>query len=103
MEWKPLQAMVNGLDINEFVSDELLDKLRKEFKDKKVDIVTLQVAVRDKPKEFSTNFDQLDLISLYNHNVEDTLLHKTVVDVTHEENLEKIKRVIEDLYRKKGV
>ena len=95
MEWNTLQAKVDGLNINDFVSDELLDKLRNEFDDKDIDIVTLQIAVRDRIKD-SKNDAKVELISLANHNVEDTLLNKTIVDATSEKNFEKIKKLIND-------
>lgn len=51
MKWSTLQSKAYGLDINDFVSDEFLEKLRNEFEDKDVDVVTLQIAVRDKVKD----------------------------------------------------
>jgi hypothetical protein len=38
----------------------------------------------------------VDIISLSNSSIEDTLLHKTIVDVTSDENFEKIKKVIDE-------
>ena len=37
MKWSTLQSKAYGLDINDFVSDEFLEKLRNEFEDKDVD------------------------------------------------------------------
>lgn len=96
MKWSTLQSKAYGLDINDFVSDEFLEKLRNEFEDKDVDVVTLQIAVRDKVKDPKNDDAKLDIISLSNRNIEDTLLHKTIVDVTSDENFEKIKKVIDE-------
>lgn len=96
MKWSTLQSKAYGLDINDFVSDEFLEKLRNEFEDKDVDVVTLQIAVRDKVKDPKNDDAKVDIISLSNRNIEDTLLHKTIVDVTSDENFEKIKKVIND-------
>ena len=96
MKWSTLQSKAYGLDINYFVSDEFLEKLRNEFEDKDVDVVTLQIAVRDKVKDPKNDDAKVDIISLSNRNIEDTLLHKTIVDVTCDENFEKIKKVIND-------
>lgn len=96
MKWTTLQSKAYRLNINDFVSDEFLEKLRTEFEDKDVDVVTLQIAVRDKVKDPKNDDVKVDIISLSNRNIEDTLLHKTIVDVTSDENFEKIKRVIDE-------
>ena len=96
MKWSTLQSKAYGLDINDFVSDEFLEKLRNEFEDKDVDVVTLQIAVRDKVKDPKNDDAKVDIISLSNSNIEDTLLNKTIVDVTSDENFEKIKKIIDE-------
>lgn len=96
MKWNTLQSKAYGLNINDFVSDEFLDKLREEFEDKDVDVVTLQIAVRDKVKDPKNDDAQVDIISLSNKSIEDTLLNKAIVDVTSDENFEKIKKVIDE-------
>ena len=96
MKWSTLQSKAYGLNINDFVNKEFLDKLRCEFKDKDIDVVTLQIAVRDKVKDPKDDDAQVDVISLSNRNIEDTLLHKTIVDVTSDENFEIIKKVIDE-------
>ena len=96
MKWNTLQSKAYGLNINDFVSEEFLDKLKCEFEDKDVDVVTLQIAVRDKVKDPKDDA-KVDIISLSNRNIEDTLLHNTIVDVTSDENFEKIKKVIDEL------
>ena len=97
MKWNTLQSKVYGLNINDFVGEEFLDKLREEFENKDVDVVTLQIAVRDKVKDPKNDDAKVDIISLSNRNIEDTLLHKTIVDVTSDENFKKIKKVIDEL------
>ena len=96
MKWSTLQSKAYGLNINDFVSDEFLEKLRIEFEDKDVDVVTLQIAVRDKVKDPKNDDAKVDIISLSNSNIEDTLLHKTIGDVTSDENFEKIKKIIDE-------
>ena len=96
MKWNTLQSKAYGLNINDFVSDEFLDKLREEFEDKDVDVVTLQIAVRDKVKDPKNDDAKVDIISLSNRSIEDRLLHKTIVDVTSDENFEKIKKIIDE-------
>ena len=90
MKWNTLQSKAYGLDINDFVRDDFLEKLRIEFEDKDVDVVTLQIAVRDKVKDPKNDDAKVDIISLSNRNIEDTLLNKTIVDVTSDENFEKM-------------
>ncbi|WP_296792353.1 hypothetical protein [uncultured Methanobrevibacter sp.] len=92
MKWNTLQSKAYGLDINDFVRDDFLEKLRIEFEDKDVDVVTLQIAVRDKVKDPKNDDAKVDIISLSNRNIEDTLLQKTILDVTSDENFEKNKK-----------
>lgn len=62
---------------------------------KDVDVVTLQIAVRDKVVETETEAD-LDVVTLSNKTIEDTLLNNTIVDVNSTENFEKIKKVLDE-------
>ena len=95
MEWNTLQSEVHGLNLNELVNEKFLNKLEEEFEDKDIDVVTLQIAVRDK---INTEKDaaKLDVISLSNRNIEDTLLHRIIVDVNFNENFIKIQKVIDE-------
>lgn len=95
MEWKPLQSKVSGLNINDLIKDDFLKKLNEEFEGKDVDVVTLQIAVRDKVVETETEAD-LDVVTLSNKTIEDTLLNNTIVDVNSTENFEKIKKVLDE-------
>ena len=83
MKWNTLQSKAYGLDINDFVRDDFLEKLRIEFEDKDVDVVTLQIAVRDKVKDPKNDDAKVDIISLSNRNIEDTLLNKTIFICKH--------------------
>ena len=96
MKWNTLQSKAYWLNINDFVSDAFLDELRKEFEDKDIDVVTLQIALRDKVKDPKSDDAKVDVISLTNKNIEDTLLNNAIVDVTSEEHFEKIKKVIDE-------
>ena len=73
----------------------VLKKLNEEFEGKDVDVVTLQIAVRDKVVETETEAD-LDVVTLSNKTIEDTLLNNTIVDVNSTENFEKIKKVLDE-------
>lgn len=95
MEWKTLQSKVLGLNINDLIKDDFLKKLNEKFEGKDVDVVTLQIAVRDKVVEPETEAD-LDVITLSNKTIEDTLLNNTIVDVNSTENYEKIKKVLDE-------
>lgn len=95
MEWNTLRSEVHGLNLNDLVNEKFLNKLEEEFKDKDIDIVTLQIAVRDK---INTEKDtaKLDVISISNRNIEDTLLHRIIVDVNLNEDFIKIQKVIDE-------
>ena len=96
MKWNTLQSEVHGLDINDLVNKEFLNKLEEEFGDKDIDIVTLQIAVRDKVKKSEDDDDKIDVISLSNRSIEDTLLNKTIVNVNSIENFDKIQKIIDE-------
>ena len=96
MKWNTLQSKVHGLNLNDLINEEFLKKLNEEFENKDIDIVTLQIAVRDKLKEPAEDAN-LDIITLSNKNLEDTLLNNAIVDVNDIENFEKIKEVLNEL------
>ncbi|AMK15172.1 hypothetical protein [Methanobrevibacter olleyae] len=95
MEWKTLQSKVHGLNLNDLIKEEFLKKLNDEFDNRDIDIVTIQIAIRDKLEEPSDDVN-LDVISLSNNTIEDTLLNNTIVDVNSIENYEKIKKVLDE-------
>lgn len=95
MEWKTLQSKVHGLNLNDLISEDFLKKLNEEFESKDIDIVTLQIAVRDKVVEPETEAN-LDVITLSNKTIEDTLLNNAIVDVNSTENFERIKKVLDE-------
>ncbi len=94
MKWETLQSEVKGLNLNDLVKENFLKKLNEEFENKDIDIITLQVAVRDKVFESETEAN-LDVITLSNKTIEDTLLNKVIVDVNSTENYEIIKKVLD--------
>lgn len=95
MKWNTLQSKVHGLNLNDLINDEFLKKLNKEFENKDIDIVTIQIAIRDKLEEPSEDI-KLDVVSLSNNSIEDTLLNNVIVDVNSTENYDKIKKVLDE-------
>ncbi len=95
MEWNTLQSKVHGLNLNDLIKDEFLKKLNDEFENKDIDIVTIQIAIRDKLEEPSEDI-KLDVISLSNKSIEDTLINNVIVDVNSTENFDKIKKVLDE-------
>lgn len=96
MEWNTLRSNVQGLNLNDLIKDDFIKRLNDEFKDKEVDVINLQITIRDKLEEPSGDAN-LEVISLFNKNIEDTLLNNVIVDVTKTENFNKVKNVLEDL------
>ena len=94
MKWETLQSEVKGLNLNDLVKENFLKKLNEEFENKDIDIISLQVSVRDKVFESETEAN-LDVITLSNKTIEDTLLNKVIVDVNSTENYEIIKKVLD--------
>ena len=94
MEWKTLQSKVYGLNLNDLIKEEFLKKLNEEFENKDIDIISLQIAIRDKLEDPSDEV-KVDVISLSNNTIEDTLLNNTIVDVNDYENFDKIKKVLD--------
>lgn len=95
MEWNTLQSKVHWLNLNDLIKDEFLKKLNDEFENKDIDIVTIQIAIRDKLEEPSEDI-KLDVISLSNKSIEDTLINNVIVDVNSTENFDKIKKVLDE-------
>ena len=94
MEWKTLQSKVYGLNLNDLIKEEFLKKLNGEFENKDIDIISLQIAIRDKLEDPSDEV-KVDVISLSNNTIEDTLLNNTIVDVNDSANFDKIKKVLD--------
>ncbi len=98
MEWETLQAKVQGLNLNKLLNEQFLKDLNAEFEDKEIDAINLQIALRDKKvKSLDDDFTDMDIITLSNRDIEDTLLDTIIVDVNHVENFNKIKVVLNKL------
>ena len=96
IDWNSLQLITQGLDLNDFLNEELLDKIKGEFKGKQVDVTNIQFSVRDQ-KINEQSDETFDLITIMNRNVKDTLLNRVIIDVNNPENLDKIVSAINKL------
>lgn len=96
MEWNPLQAKVNSINLNDLLNEGFLKKVEKEFADKKVDLINLQLVIMDEKINDKDNPIK-DIITLSNRDINDTLFDTIIVDVNSEENYDKIKNVLTDL------
>ena len=96
IDWNSLQLITQGLDLNDFLNEELLDKINEEFKGKQVDVTNIQFSVRDQ-KINEQSDETFDLITIMNRNVKDTLLNRVIIDVNNPENLDKIVSAINKL------
>ncbi|WP_415953836.1 hypothetical protein [Methanobrevibacter woesei] len=96
MEWNPLQAKVNSINLNDLLNEDFLKKVKKEFADKKVDLINLQLVIMDEKINDGDNPIK-DIITLSNRDINDTLFDTIIVDVNSEENYDKIKNVLTDL------
>lgn len=94
MKYSVLQAKIEELNLNDLINEQFIQKINDEFEDKDVNVITLQIAIRDKVKDSSDT--NLDVITLSNRGIEDTLMHNTIVDVNTDENFEKIMNVLND-------
>ena len=95
VEWNSLQAISQGLNLNDLLNEKLLEKINEEFKDKQIDVTNIQLTVRDK-KIQETSDETFDLITIMNRNVKDTFLNRVVIDVNIQENLDKIIKAINE-------
>ena len=86
--------ITKGFSLNDLLDKAFFEDIENKFKGKKVDVTNIQISIRDeKINELSD--ENFELITLRNRNIKDTLSKKVVVDVYHEENLEKILNSIE--------
>ena len=94
MEWDSLQVIIKGFSLNKLLDEGFFEDIDNKFEGKKVDVTNIQISIRDeKINEFSD--ENFELVTLKNRNIKDTLSHKVIVDVYHEENLNKILNSIE--------
>lgn len=96
MHWDTLQAKVHGLKLNSLLKDEFIELLNDEFEDKKVDVVDIKVAIRDKQIDDPLDY-HVDLITLSKVNFENMILGNVIVDVDNEDNFDKIKGIIDKM------
>lgn len=89
VEWTSLQAISQGLNLNDLLNERLLEKINEEFEGKQIDVTNIQFTVRDK-KIHETSDETFDLITIMNRNVKDTFLNRVVIDVNIQENLDKM-------------
>lgn len=84
MEWKPLQSIAKGFVLTDLLKPEFVEYLNKHFKDKSVEVINIQIRVRDeKLSEYMDN----EIISIANRNGQDTLLKKIIVDADNTKTL----------------
>lgn len=89
MEWNSLQVIIKEFSLNDLLNEEFFDDIDNKFEGKKIDVTNIQISIRDeKINEFSD--ENFELVTLKNRNIKDTLSKKIIVDVYHEENLDKI-------------
>ena len=97
MQWSTLQAKVHGLKLNNLFKDEFVEMLNNEFEDKKVDVVNIQIALRDNEFDKTSNCMKVNMITLSKMNFENILLGNVIVDVDNEDNFDKIKNILEGI------
>ncbi len=94
MEWDSLQVIIKGFSLNKLLDETFFEDIDSKFEGKKIDVTNIQFSIRDeKINELSD--ENFELVTLKNRNIKDTLSKKVIVDVYHEENLDKILDSIE--------
>lgn len=94
MEWDSLQVIIKGFSLNKLLDKNFFDDIDNKFEGKKIDVTNIQISIRDeKINELSD--ETFELVTLRNRNIKDTLSEKVIVDVYHEENLDKILNSLE--------
>ena len=97
MRWDTLQSKVYGLDLNNLIKEEFMELMNDEFENKKVEIVNIQICVRDKEIDMEKDILITNLLTLFKRNFEDSLLENVIVDADDELCYDKFKKVLEKL------
>lgn len=93
MEWDSLQVIIKGFSLNNLLNEDFLEDLNNKFEGK-IDVTNIQISIRDE-KIDELSDENFELITLRNRNIKDTLSQKVIVDVYHEENLDKVLNSLE--------
>ena len=94
MEYNPLQVIIKGFSLNKLLDKNFFEDIDNKFEGKKIDVTNIQISIRDeKINELSD--ENFELVTFRNRNIKDTLSEKVIVDVYHEENLDKILNSLE--------
>lgn len=91
IEWSSLQKVAKGLSLNDLIKDEFKELFDNEFEGKTVEINSIQFSVRD---EKITSESKEELISLFHRDFADILLKTVVVDVSSEEDMDHIIKIL---------
>ena len=94
MHWDTLQEKVHGLDLNDFLKEEFIDLMNEEFDNKKVEVVNIQICVKDKEPDMENDILLTNLLTLFKRDIKDSLLDDVIVDADDEFYYDKFKKVI---------
>lgn len=95
-KWAPLQAKTEGVNLTDLISSDLLNELKKNFKDKNIDVVNISLVVSDQDSSIKED-ENSDLISLVNKTVDDTVNDNIIVDMNKAESYENIIKTIDSI------
>lgn len=93
MEWKPLQVKTEGFELSDLLDSNFMKSLESEFKNKRISVTSIRFSVMDEEIDKNSG-DTYDSITLWNQGIKDDLLKRVIVDVTIDENLDKIISVL---------
>lgn len=94
-EWRTLQAKKMGFNLNRILNPEFIDELNKEFEDKKIDAINISFVVHNSEIDLESTQD-VDVISIMNKNINDTINEEVLLDASDSKNFEIVKKVIDN-------
>ena len=84
-----------GFNLNRILNPEFIDELNKEFEDKKIDAINISFVVHNSEIDLESTQD-VDVISIMNKNINDTINEEVLLDASDSKNFEIVKKVIDN-------
>jgi hypothetical protein len=106
IEWKPLQAVLRGISLNEIIKEEFIEAFKEAFKEDNISAIEFDMFIGVPPNESASKGNsaddknpKMDIISLSHKTATDTKDRILVVDMNFSDSYKKVQNAI-DIYKR---
>lgn len=104
LEWKPLQAVLRGISLDDIIKDEFIESFKKAFDEENISAIEFDLFIgvppsenneEDKVKTADQESPKLDIISFSHKTATDTKDKLLTVDMNFTDSYKKVQNAIE--------